>query len=98
MPFLVEGHRQVVVLRHKRSLENPVNSLNPVSSLLLSLCGELICPVRCVHDEAEALLSEAWAKTRNHQVAGAGVTKEYLTLKQEIKTCTYLTRQSLTLA
>ena len=69
MPLLVEGHRQIVVLRHKRSLENPVNSLNPVSSLLLSLCGELICPVRCVHDEAEALLSEAWAKSRNNQVA-----------------------------
>ena len=85
VPLLVEGHRQVVVLRHERGLENPVNSLDPVSSLMLCLRGELICPVRCVHYEAEALLSEAGAKTRNNQVAGTGVTQEDLTLKHEIK-------------
>ena len=83
MSLLVEGHRQVVVLGHQGGLEDPVNGLDPVSSLHLGLGGELICPVRCVHDEAEPLLSEARAKTGNNQVARAGVTQEDLTLKQE---------------
>ena len=83
MSLLVEGHRQVVVLGHQGGLEDPVNGLDPVSSLHLGLGGELICPVRCVHDEAKPLLSEAGAKTGNNKVARAGVTKENLTLKQK---------------
>ena len=95
MSLLVEGHRQVVVLGHQRGLEDPVNGLDPVSSLHLGLGGELICPVRCVHDEAEPLLSEAGAKTGNNQVARARVTQEDLALKQEDYLDRSLRRKSL---
>ena len=43
--------------------------------------SHLICPVWSVHDEPEALLSEAGAEPGDHQVPRAGVTQEDLTLK-----------------
>ena len=84
MPLLVEGHREVVVLRHQRRPQDPVDGLDPVAALELGLRGELVGAVRRVHDEPEPLLPEAWPEARHYQVPGAGVTQEYFPLQPTI--------------
>ena len=84
VPLLVEGHREVVVLRHQRRPQDPVDGLDPVAALELRVRGELVGAVRRVHDEPEPLLPEAGPEARHYQVPGAGVTQEYFPLQPTI--------------